>query len=162
MSLIGQVFLKFLTLKDLFILMHNIACFWKPFCSEHANESQKLLKSAEKYFCPTFSSFFAKLSHKKLFYSRCEILQLLVNTLNANCEYSRTNRENLPSQIESQKVILYQIWDFRTACNTLNASCEYFRSNREILSLLIQIKLSKNWYVFYCIFVALLESTLSF
>ena len=66
----------------------------------------------------------AKLSHKKLFYIRSEILELLVNTL--------------------------------------NASCEYFRSNREILPLLIQIKLSKNWYVFYCIFVALLESTLSF
>ena len=124
MSLIGQVFLKFLTLKDLLILMHNIACFWKPFCSERANESQKLLKSAEKYFCPTFSSFFAKLRHKKLFYSRCEILQVLVNTLNANCEYSRSNRENLP--------------------------------------LPTQIKLCKNWYVFYCIFVALLESTLSF
>ena len=25
------------------------------------NESQKLLKSAEKYFCPTFSSFWANL-----------------------------------------------------------------------------------------------------
>ena len=42
--------------------MDNRACFWKPFGSERVNESQKLLKSAEKYFYPTFSSFWAKLS----------------------------------------------------------------------------------------------------
>ena len=42
--------------------MHNRACFWKPFGSEHVNESQKLLESAEKNFYPTFSSFSAKLS----------------------------------------------------------------------------------------------------
>ena len=30
--------------------MHKRACFWKPFGSEHVNESQKLSKSLEKYF----------------------------------------------------------------------------------------------------------------
>ena len=55
MSLIAQVFLKLLTLKDLLTEMDKRSCFRKPFRSERVNESQKLLKSAEKYFYPTFS-----------------------------------------------------------------------------------------------------------
>ena len=80
--------------------MHNRDCFSKPFRSEHVNESQKLLKSAEKYLFHTFSSIWAKLSLKKLFLIRFHILGLLVNTLTANCKYSRKNRENLPLQIQ--------------------------------------------------------------
>ena len=80
--------------------MHNRACFWKPFGSERVNKSQKLLKSAEKYFYPTFSSFWAKFSWKKLFLIRSEILGLLVNTLTANYEYSRGIRKNLPLPIQ--------------------------------------------------------------
>ena len=85
--------------------MHNRVCFWKPFGSERVNESQKLVQSAEKNFYPTFSSFWAELSKKKLFLIRSEVLGLLDNTLNANYEYFRSNRENLPLpiQIESSK-----------------------------------------------------------
>ena len=36
--------------------------FWKAYCSERVNESQKLLQYAEKNFYPTFSSSWAKLS----------------------------------------------------------------------------------------------------
>ena len=74
--------------------MHNSDCFWKPFGSERVNEPQKLLKSAEKHFYPTFSSFWAKLSWRKLFLTKYEILRLLVNTLPPNYQYSRSNREN--------------------------------------------------------------------
>ena len=42
--------------------MDNRACYLNPFDSERVNESQKLLKYAEKYFYPTFSSFWGKLS----------------------------------------------------------------------------------------------------
>ena len=42
--------------------MDNRACFLKPFGSEHVNESQKVLESSEKYFYPTFSSFWAEFS----------------------------------------------------------------------------------------------------
>ena len=80
--------------------MHKRACFWKPFGSEGVNESQKLLKSEEKYFYPTFSALLAKLSQKELFLIRAEILGLLVNTLTANYKYSRSNRENLPAPIQ--------------------------------------------------------------
>ena len=64
--------------------MHKRSCFWKPFGSERVNESLKLLKSAEKYLYPTFSSFSAKLSYEKLFLIRSEISRQIVNTLTAN------------------------------------------------------------------------------
>ena len=80
--------------------MHNRDCFWKPFGRERVNKFQKLLKSAEKYFYLTFSSFWAKLSWKKSFLIRSEILALLVNTSSANHEYSPSNRETLPLQIQ--------------------------------------------------------------
>ena len=42
------------------------------------------------------------MSKKQLFLVRCEILGLLVHTLAANCEYSRSNMESLPVQIQMQ------------------------------------------------------------
>ena len=80
--------------------MYNRYCFWKPFANERVNESQKPLISAEKCFFPTFSSFWAKLSFKKLFLTTSKILGQLVNTLPANYEFSRSNRENLPLEIQ--------------------------------------------------------------
>ena len=95
--------------------MDNRDCFWKPFVSECVNESQKLLKSSEKYFSPTFSSFSAKLSLEKLFLIRSEILGMLLNTLIANYEYSRSNRENLPLQVQiklSKKPLTFLPYSF--------------------------------------------------
>ena len=85
--------------------MHKRACLLKPFGSERVNESQKLLTSAEKYCYPSFSSFPAKLSYRKLFFIRSEILRVVVNTVTANVEDSRSNRENLrlPIQIQLSK-----------------------------------------------------------
>ena len=75
--------------------MHSRVCFWKAYISERVNESQKLLQYAEKNFYPTFTSFKAKLSYKRLFVIKSEILGLVDNTLTANYLYSRINRENL-------------------------------------------------------------------
>ena len=80
--------------------MHNSASFWKPIGTESVNSSQKLLKSTEKDFYPTFSSFSARLSYKNFFFFRSQILGLLINTLTVNCEYSRSIRENLPLPIQ--------------------------------------------------------------
>ena len=91
-----QVFLKLFTPKDVLTLMHNSFCFWKLSGSERVNESQKLLKSAKKYYYPNFSSLWTKLSQKKLFLIRYEILGLLDNTLTSNYDYSRFNGDNLP------------------------------------------------------------------
>ena len=59
MSLIVQVFLKLLTPKRRAYVMRKRSCYWKLLGSERVNESQKLLKSAENYFYPTFSLFWA-------------------------------------------------------------------------------------------------------
>ena len=80
--------------------MHHRHSFWKPFSSERVNESLKLPKSQEKYFDSSFSWFWAKLSLKKLFSIRSQILGLLITTLTGNYEYSRSNRENLPLKIQ--------------------------------------------------------------
>ena len=39
MSLRDRVFLKLFASKDVLIQMHNRACFWKPFFSEHIKQS---------------------------------------------------------------------------------------------------------------------------
>ena len=66
--------------------MHKKLCFWKSLRSERVKEFLKLLKSVEKYFYSTFSSFLANLSEKKLVLVIYEILGLLVKTLTANYE----------------------------------------------------------------------------
>ena len=115
MMVIGQIFLKFLTPKVVLISMHNRDCFRKRFGSEPVNESQKLLKSAEKYFYPIFSSFWAKSNLENLFLIRSQILGLLFNTLTATYQYSRSNRENLPLNIQiklSKKRKLFAVFSF--------------------------------------------------
>ena len=74
----------------------------KPIAVNVLTSPQKLLQYAEKYFYPTFSSFRPKLSYKRLFLIRSEILGLLDNTLTGNYEYSRYNRENLPLPNETK------------------------------------------------------------
>ena len=54
---IGQKFPRLLTPKDPFTSMHERSSFLKDFGIERVNDSLKLLKSAEKYLYPTFSSF---------------------------------------------------------------------------------------------------------
>ena len=116
--------------------MHNRAWFWKPFGSERINYSQKLLKSAEKYFFTNFSSFSAKLSHKKLFLIRTVILGLLVNILTGSYEYSRSNRENLQLPIEiklSKKpcpfcIFFLPFWNLYKISNVLNKRNQSHRS----------------------------------
>ena len=97
MSLTGQVFEKLLTVEGVLIQMNQRVCFCKIFGSERVNESQNLVKYAEKYFYPTFSSFWAKLCY--FFLITSQSLGLLYKTLTANYEYSRSNRENLPFPI---------------------------------------------------------------
>ena len=80
--------------------MHNRDCIWKPFGSERVNDAQKPLKSGKNCFYPTFSSPWVKLSSKKLFLIRSEILGLLENALTANYQYFRSNRENLSFQVQ--------------------------------------------------------------
>ena len=149
-SLRVQVFLKLLSPKDVVIEIHSKAFFSKPCGSERVNESQKLLKSAEKYFYSTFSSFSAKLSQKKLFLIRPEILGQLDNTLTANYKYSRSNRENLllPIQINfSEKPSMFSGVFFPFFESTLNLPCSGQKRNligQVFLKLLIRDTCSFN------------------
>ena len=59
-------------------------CWFKCITKLVVNESQKLLKSPEKYFGSIFFLFQAKLSWKNLFLIRSEILGPLVNMLLTN------------------------------------------------------------------------------
>ena len=117
--------------------MHNRDCFWKPFGRERVNESQKLLKSAKMHVYPTFWWFWAKLNLKKLFLIRFQILGLLGNTLTANYKYSRSNRENLPLQIQtklSEKTRCFCGIFFQFLQSTLN-----FQYSEKNMSLIGQI-----------------------
>ena len=79
--------------------MHKRLCFWESFRSERVNKSLKLLNSPEKYLSPIPSPFLANLSQKKLVSVISELLGLLVNTLTANCGYSRNHRDDLPEPV---------------------------------------------------------------
>ena len=112
--------------------MDSKACFWKPFDSERVNESQILLKPAEKNCYLTFSSFWAKLSYKKVFLTRSENLGLPYNQLTANLEYTRSNRENLqlPIQIKLfEKPPMFSCIFFPFLECTLNLPCSETKRN---------------------------------
>ena len=74
----------------------------KLFSRERFNESLKLLKSAKKYFSPTFPSICVNLRWKKSFLVWFEILGVLVNTFTADYEYSGSNTYNLPLPFKTQ------------------------------------------------------------
>ena len=74
--------------------MHKMSSILNPFGIERVSESEKLLKSAEKNFYFTFSSFWAIVCKKNLVLVRSKILGLLVRRLTANYQSSGSNREN--------------------------------------------------------------------
>ena len=61
-----------------------------------------MMKSGEKYFCSTLSSFLAKFCEQKLNLVTSEILGLLLKTLTANFEYYRNNTDNLQLPVQMQ------------------------------------------------------------
>ena len=81
--------------------MHNRACFWKAYCSERVNESQKLVQYAESVL--NFQCFEKKAQ---------VFLKLLTPR---DVLFQPENLFVILSQIELEKVIFNQIWDFRTA-----------------------------------------------
>ena len=98
MSLIAQVFLKLLWL---------LKCIKGP-ASENTSVVDVLMnpkncwKLQKSNFILLFLLVWTKLSQKKSFLVRSEILGLHVNKLTANGEYFRHNRENLPLPIQIQ------------------------------------------------------------
>ena len=99
MTLIGFVFTKLRTAKDMVREMSKNPGFRTPFDSQHAKGSKRLLKIARKHFYYNFSWLWEekrKISLLEIF----EILGLFVNTLTADDEYSLCKSENLPPQLK--------------------------------------------------------------
>ena len=102
MTLIGQVFPKLLTAKDLVRWVSKNARLRRPFQKQHAKWSQTLPKSAQQPLLHIFWSIWMKISSWMSFWVIDKILELLVNILTAYDQYSLLNRENLAQPIKMQ------------------------------------------------------------
>ena len=83
--------------------MSKVPSFMQRFGRQHVNESQTLLRSARNQFHTTLQSICDRGIRKRLVLVRSEPLGQFVNTSNADCKYSRQNRENLWQQVPRQK-----------------------------------------------------------
>ena len=99
MTLIGFVFAKLRTAKDMVREMSKNPGFRTPFDSQHAKGSKRLLKIARKHFYYNFS-WLSEEKRKISLLEIFEILGLFVNTLTADDEYSLCKSENLPPQLK--------------------------------------------------------------
>ena len=78
-----------------------MSSFGTPFANERVNGSQTLLKSARHHYYPLLSSIRGKLSYKRSPVVWCEILRLFVNALTADDQYSGSNMQNFPQQVQT-------------------------------------------------------------
>ena len=76
--------------------------FRTSFGSQRFNGSQSVLKSVQHHFYIIFQLIWNKLSCKKLFLIRFEILGLFLNTMTTDDNISRRNRDNFVQQIQMQ------------------------------------------------------------
>ena len=101
----------------------------------------------EKYFYPTFSSFWAKLGYKESILIRSDILGPLFNTLTANYEYSRTNRKNwpLPIQIKLSKKPSIFCCNFCCSFGIYIKSSMFWKINEPHRSSISEVIDSEKW-----------------
>ena len=124
----------------------------QPFASQRLTGSQTLLKHARHHFYTTAPLIWDKLSWKKLFLVKSEILALFGNTLTVNEKYSRHNIENLQQQIQ---VILSQkrkeISGFFIEFPKFTSNSEYFQKKRWVseLQYFRNYWLRKRWLLKY-------------
>ena len=73
--------------------------FMQRFGTQHVNESQTLLRSAQNQFQTPVLLTLDRGSRKRLVLVTSELLGQFLNTLTADYKYSRQNRENLSQQV---------------------------------------------------------------
>ena len=105
MMLIGNVFRKLQTVKNLVRQLCKKRRFGTCFDSQHVKLSQILAKSPWEHFCHIFSSFWEVLIYKMSPVLLRQILGLFLNTLAAEGKYLVQYGKNLELPIEMQ---LYQ------------------------------------------------------
>ena len=106
MTLIGDLFPKLRTQKNLVRSMPKNSSFKGSFGKQHGKRAQTLLKFAWQHLYHIYWSLWRQLTFKKFLLVICKISRLFPNTLSADGKYSLLNRDNLtqPSQIQlSQK-----------------------------------------------------------
>ena len=99
-SLIAQVFLKLLTLKDLVTETHKKFYHCKLPPSEHVNGPQKLLKSAKKTILAHCFIILSKIKFEKVIFSQIKNLRWFFNKFTEDGKYSGDNRVNLPLPLQ--------------------------------------------------------------
>ena len=100
-SLIVSVFPKLLTPKEVVTWTSKTPCFRTPFGNERVHEFQTLSKSARHNYYRIVPWIWDKLSWKKCRLVRFEILELFVNTLTTDDNYSSRNIQNLTQQLQT-------------------------------------------------------------
>ena len=100
-SLIVSVFPKLLTPKEVVTWTSKTPCFRTPFGNQRVHEFQTLSKSARHHYYPIVPWIWDKLSWKKCRLVRFEILELFVNTLTTDDNYSSRNIQNSTQQLQT-------------------------------------------------------------
>ena len=108
------------------------------FGRQHVNGTKKLLRSARKQFQTNLPLIWKRRSRKRLVLVRSKFLGQFVNTLTADYQYSRQNRENLWQQVPKQisrKLKTFSGFFIAFLKSTLNL--EYFERKDQSKSLSI-------------------------
>ena len=106
--------------------------------NERVNGFQTLLKSARHHYYPLFSSIRRKLSWKNSPSVWYEILRLFVNALTADDQYSGSNMQNLPQQVQTPLSKKQKIFSgFFIAFMKCAWNLEHFEKKDEYSSLII-------------------------
>ena len=102
MTLIGDVFSKLRTQKNLVRSTPKKSRFKGSFEKEHGKCAQTLLKCQGLLLYGIYWSLWGQLSYKGSLLVICKISRLFINTLSAHGKYSLFNRDNLTQQIQMQ------------------------------------------------------------
>ena len=101
MSVLAELFPKFLFPKEVATETSRKSCFRTPFSNQRVNGSQTPLKVARHHYYPFSAWIWGKLSWKKtaLFWSK--ILRLFANPFTADDKYSCRNMQNFRQQVQT-------------------------------------------------------------
>ena len=102
MTLIGDVFPKLQTPKNLVRFMPKKSRFKGSFEKQHGKWSQILLKCQGRLLYHICRSLWRQLSYEKSLLVICKISRLFPNTLTADGKYSLLNRDSLTQPIQMQ------------------------------------------------------------
>ena len=102
MTLIGQIFPKLWTPKNMAKSMYKRSCFYGSFGKQHGKRAKTLLKFEWEHLYHICWSLWRRLTCKKFVLVLCKISRPFPNTLSAEGKYSLLNWDNLMQPIRMQ------------------------------------------------------------